>query len=498
MPRPSAILGIFCILLVLVLPFDTAAQEAPASDSPQAETTEPAQAEAPADDAGAASGDAAEEPAYPAGLDDPGIDLDELELRLLPLTADQLSALAAAWQANVQQQSQAVVDATIDSQSGGGETSADDLENIVRLSEERGLGFARFGAVVDSLAKKGGDEAEVAKYRAYRSAIAVEEKQQADWRTLLRMGLNWVTSEDGGQKLAIRVVVIGISLFALFLVARVVRAYARRLLQRVPDLSKLLQAFLSLVVYWVTVAVGLMIVLSALGVDVTPLFAVVGGASFIIAFAMQDTLGNLAAGLMIMFNRPFDEGDYITAGGTSGTVKSVSVVSTTVTTPDNQVIVIPNSKVWGDVITNTTASDTRRVDLVFGIGYDDSIEEAQQVLEEVVNAHPAVLDDPAPVIRVGELADSSVNFIVRPWVQAADYWTVLWDLTRSVKEAFDAKGISIPFPQTDMHVKVAGSAPSAGLAALGVAGDDGRGTPGGATDFASGDDGARHDDDQST
>jgi small conductance mechanosensitive channel len=243
-------------------------------------------------------------------------------------------------------------------------------------------------------------------------------------------------------------------------------------------------------VYWLTIAFGLMVVLAALGVNITPLFALVGGASFIIAFALQETLGNLAAGLMIMINRPFDEGDYVLVAGLGGTVKHVSVVSTTVTTPDNQVIVIPNSKVWGDVITNVTASETRRIDLLFGIGYGDSIEQAQKVLEEVVAHHPLVLKDPAPVIRVNELADSSVNFIVRPWTKTGDYWTVYWDLQRAVKEAFDNNGISIPFPQTDMHLHVVNNEKAAAPAVVSALGEDDTGRPRGATDYGSGDYGA--------
>jgi small conductance mechanosensitive channel len=219
------------------------------------------------------------------------------------------------------------------------------------------------------------------------------------------------------------------------------------------SLSRLLQGFLTTVVYWLTIAFGLMIVLAALGVNITPLFALVGGASFIIAFAMQETLGNLAAGLMIMIYRPFDEGDYVSVAGVSGTVQRVSAVSTTVTTPDNQVIVVPNSKVWGDVITNVTASETRRVDLVFGIGYDDSIEVAQKTFEEIVAAHPCVLSDPPPLIRVNALSDSSVDFVVRPWVNATDYWTVYWDLTRQMKEVFDEKGLTLPYPQTVMTIR---------------------------------------------
>ena len=164
------------------------------------------------------------------------------------------------------------------------------------------------------------------------------------------------------------------------------------------------------IVYWVVLAVGLMLVLAALGVNITPLFALIGGISFIAAFAMQDTLSNLASGLLIMIYRPFDRGDYVDTGGVSGTVTSVNIVATTVVTPDNKVIVIPNKNVWGNIITNVTASDTRRVDLVFGISYDDPIPEAIRVMEETVEAHPLVLKEPAPTIRVNELADSSVNF----------------------------------------------------------------------------------------
>ena len=399
-------------------------------------------------------------PAYPAGLDDPAIELEELQLRLLPLTVDQLGALADAWQGIVAAQTQAVVDETIASSKLPEAQREIGRERVVDLAAARDDGFDRFTAVVRNLSKKGGDEAVVATYRAYRASIIVQEKQQADWQTLFKEAANWMVAKDGGIKLGIRILVIGAALLGLFIAAKLVRAYATRMFKHVPNISKLLQGFLAMVVYWITIAVGLMIVLSALGVDITPLFAVFGGGAFILAFAMQETLGNLAAGLMIMINRPFDEGDYVSIAGLGGTVKHVSIVSTEIITPDNQVIVIPNSKVWGDVITNVTASETRRVDLVFGIGYGDSIEKAQSVLEKTVAAHPLVLQDPAPVIRVNELADSAVNFIVRPWSKTSDYWTVYWDLQRAVKEAFDACGISIPFPQTDMHVHVAGSAAS--------------------------------------
>lgn len=424
---------------------------------------------------------------YPEGLDDPSIDLEELQLRLIPLTVDQLSTLAAAWQDEARAAAQAVIDKVLEIRAAEeADTEALRKERLALL-EERDLVFEKFSAVISSFEAKGGDPADVAAMRDYISSITIQGRSQMTPQELADSLLTWLISSDGGLGIGFRVAVIAGSLFGLFIVARIVRGWARRAFSRIPNLSKLLRGFLVMAVYWLTIAFGLMIVLAALGVNVTPLFALVGGASFIIAFALQETLGNLAAGLMIMINRPFDEGDYVQVAGLGGTVMRVSVVSTTVTTPDNQVIVIPNSKVWGDVITNVTASDTRRVDLVFGISYGDSIEQAQRVLEEVVANHPLVLQEPAPVIRVSELADSSVNFIVRPWTETGDYWTVYWDLQRAVKEAFDANGISIPFPQTDMHLHVTnrseGTAPAAASA---LTGDETR-SPSGTADYASGD-----------
>lgn len=390
---------------------------------------------------------------YPPELDDPSIALDELELKVLPLTADELKSLSEAWLENAQAATAALTDKIIEIRNSGDAVTDKQRDERLSLAERRRQIFERFALVISSLEAKGGDPEFVESLRTYAAAVAIQGSSRMTYRELADYLLKWLRSPDGGIQVIISVAVIVASLLGLLVVARVARGWALRFFGRIPKLSKLLQGFLAMTVYWLVIAFGLMIVLGALGVDITPLFALVGGASFILAFAMQDTLGNLAAGLMIMINRPFDEGDYVTVAGVGGTVKHVSVVSTTVTTPDNQVIVIPNSKVWGDVITNVTASETRRVDLVFGIGYDDSIEEAQKTLEKVVNEHPKVLSDPPAVIRVNTLNDSSVDFIVRPWVNAEHYWDVYWDLTLQVKEAFDARGISIPFPQTEMRIR---------------------------------------------
>jgi small conductance mechanosensitive channel len=155
---------------------------------------------------------------------------------------------------------------------------------------------------------------------------------------------------------------------------------------------------------------------------------------------------------MILLYRPFDVGDVVDAGGVSGKVSHMSLVNTTFMTFDNQSLVVPNNNIWGAVITNVTAQRTRRVDLVFGISYGDDIEKAERVLHEIVESYDAVLDDPEPMIKLHELADSSVNFIVRPWVKTDDYWDTYWDLTKAVKQRFDKEGISIPFPQRDVHI----------------------------------------------
>ncbi len=457
------VLRLLASLLVLALCVQGAGpglgQETPA---PQAASGADAPAEAPpgTDPATEEAGEEAAPPAYPPQLDSVDIPLRELALRVIPLTVAQLQALADAWQQNVQALTTELVDAQVallgtaesPAASRRDATAAPDATALQDRTIARNAAFERYTVVVDGLETKGGDEALVASYRAYRAAILLDETRAATWQDLAGDAVTWALSPEGGLRLAVQAAVILAALLALFTVARVIRGLARRWFGRVPNLSKLLQAFLAMVVYWIVIAIGLMIVLSALGVDITPLFAVVGGASFIIAFAMQETLGNLAAGLMIMINRPFDEGDYVSVAGTSGTVQSVSIVSTIVTTPDNQVIVIPNGKVWGDVITNVTASATRRVDLTFGIGYGDSMEVAQDVLTKVVMAHRLVLSEPAPMIRVNALSASSVDIVVRPWVRASDYWTVYWDLTRQAKEALDAAGITIPYPQTDMHL----------------------------------------------
>lgn len=384
---------------------------------------------------------------------DPQVPERELAFDLIPLTKEELEPLARAWQAIVQAETRAISDKQIALVRDTDAATDAAYQDIARMVEARAALFERYSMVVDAFESKGGDPALVSDLRTYRDSVFFNETLLASPKAIFFAFAEWATRLDGGLSIVKDMGIVLLAFVALLAVARVFRGLARKWIGRVPAISNLLEAFLVGVVFWLVLSIGLLVVLASLGVNVAPLFAMIGGASFILAFAFQDTLGNLASGLMIMINQPFDEGDYVLVGGVGGTVKSVSIVATTVTTPDNQIIVIPNKNVWGNVITNVTASDTRRVDLVFGIAYEDSIPDALAILEQVVRAHPATLDEPEPVIRVHQLADSSVNFICRPWVKTEDYWAVYWDLTHQVKEAFEVEGISIPYPQRDIHIK---------------------------------------------
>jgi small conductance mechanosensitive channel len=188
------------------------------------------------------------------------------------------------------------------------------------------------------------------------------------------------------------------------------------------------------------------------GVSTAPFVAVIGAAGLAVDFALQGSLSNFAAGVMIIFFRPFRVGDVIEGGGTLGAVEEIQVFATILKTADNKRIIVPNSALTSGNIINYSANPNRRVDLVFGIGYDDDMAKAKGIAMEILARHPLVLKDPAPEVVVGQLADSSVNLYVRPWVRNADYWATYFDLIESIKGAFDKQGITIPFPQRDVHL----------------------------------------------
>ncbi len=216
--------------------------------------------------------------------------------------------------------------------------------------------------------------------------------------------------------------------------------------------DSILVNFVSSIVNAVLLLFVLIAALDQLGVDTTSMVALVGAAGLAVGLALQGSLQNFAAGVMMIVFRPFKLGDFIEAGGVSGIVESINIFSTVLKTVDNREIIIPNGQIYSGAITNYSARDTRRIDLVFGIGYDDDMLKAKQIMQGILAAHEGVLAEPAPGVAVAELADSSVNFNVRPWVKREDYWAVRADLIEAIKLAFDDNGISIPYPQMDVHL----------------------------------------------
>jgi small conductance mechanosensitive channel len=259
--------------------------------------------------------------------------------------------------------------------------------------------------------------------------------------------------EDNAVNFIIRLLIVIVVLLVIRALARITRKIVSAACDRSSlNMSVLLKSILVSTSGGTVMVLGILIALSQVGISLAPMLAGLGVAGFIVGFALQDSLGNFAAGAMILIYRPFDVDDLVEVPGASGLVKKMNLVSTTITTLDNQTLVVPNSKIWGDVIKNVTAQRMRRVDLEIGIGYGDDIEHAEQVLVEIVSGHEKVLAKPEPKIKLHLLGDSSVIFIVRPWTKTDDYWDVYWDILREVKLRFDREGISIPFPQRDVHV----------------------------------------------
>ncbi|MBC8442346.1 MAG: mechanosensitive ion channel [Deltaproteobacteria bacterium] len=210
--------------------------------------------------------------------------------------------------------------------------------------------------------------------------------------------------------------------------------------------------FLESITYYTFLIVVIIATAGQLGINTTSFITIVGAAGLAIGLALKDSLSNFASGVMLILFRPFRAGDFVNAGGVSGTVASIALFNTTLKTPDNQKVIVPNSKITNNVITNVTTNDTRRVDLVIGISYDDDIKKTKEVLNRIIQEDKRILDTPKTKIAVSELADSSVNFVVRPWVKTSEYWDVYYDLIEKIKITFDEEGIHIPYPQQDVHL----------------------------------------------
>lgn len=488
---PLCLIG-FALLCVLAGGIPASAQDA-------SET--PAGSSAASDSAEAAPDDDAPEAKTTV---DPTLPLDHLEILVRPLTKSELEIEAAAWEKLLREKAGEIATTSLKAReiketlkgtesetpdkTLSDETSADDtnpeetdasgdadsqpaddaaepdsiedaesqaanrdelLAQVVELQNQRTALSDRLEVVLVSLESKGG---EVAAYRSYISAISGIELDTSDVASVWSGIVGWLTSKEGGQRWAWNVARFLLILFVTWMVARLVARAVNWLLDRKVRLSQLAERLISRTIRNVVLAIGFAVALTALEIDITPIIAAIGATGLVVGLALQGTLSNFASGLLILINRPFDVGDVVSAGGVTGTIDQMNLVSTRFKTFDNQAIYVPNNEIWNNVITNITANETRRVDLEFGIGYDDDFEQAERIIQEIVTAHDLVLDDPEPTVVTHALGDSSVNIVCRPWAKTSDWWSVKTDVTRTVKKRFDEAGISFPYPQTDVHL----------------------------------------------
>jgi small conductance mechanosensitive channel len=218
------------------------------------------------------------------------------------------------------------------------------------------------------------------------------------------------------------------------------------------EIDNTLVKFFESIIFYTLMTVVVIAAAGQLGINTTSFLTIVGAAGLAVALALKDSLSNFSSGVMLILFRPFRIGDFVTVGGVTGSVLDIALFNTTLNTPDNKREIVPNSSITSNVITNVTANDTRRVDLVIGIGYDDDIKKAKEILLRIIKEEERVLESPQTNIAVSELGDSSVNLVVRPWVKTDDYWDVYFTLTEKIKLTFDEEGISIPYPQRDIHI----------------------------------------------
>lgn len=242
---------------------------------------------------------------------------------------------------------------------------------------------------------------------------------------------------------------------AIFVIGRWISRFLVALISRLMKKSGVDHMLVGFVTSLTNAVLLLFIIIAALdqlGVNTTSFIALIGAAGLAVGLALQGSLQNFACGVLLIIFRPFKVGDYIEAAGTAGVIEEIGIFSTRMKTGDNREIIVPNGSIYGGNITNYSARDTRRIDMVFGIGYGDDMKKAREIMQSILAADSRILKDPEPLVAVGELAESSVNFNVRPWVASPDYWAVRFDLNEKIKLAFDEAGISIPFPQMDLHL----------------------------------------------
>jgi len=278
----------------------------------------------------------------------------------------------------------------------------------------------------------------------------MNELQMSDLTGFDWAGL-WVTVRMAGLDFGMKVLIALVIFFVGRMIARLVTKGLHNVMQS-QKVDKILETFVCNLAYWALMIFVIIASINQIGVQTTSLIAIMAAASLAIGLALQGSLANFAAGVLIIMFRPYRVGDFVEAAGIAGVVLQVQILTTILKTGDNKQIIVPNGQIMNSIITNFSAHDTRRVEMTVGVSYDDDLDKVRSTIQDLVNADERILKDPECLIAVSELADSSVNFTVRPWVNTADYSSVKFDLTEAIKKRFDKEGISFPFPQQDVHI----------------------------------------------
>jgi small conductance mechanosensitive channel len=276
-------------------------------------------------------------------------------------------------------------------------------------------------------------------------AVQIPDVSGIDWAALLEK------IQTLGIDFGIKAVIALVIFYVGRTIARLLVKGVRKVMQA-QDSDQILVSFVSSLAYWAIMTFVIIAAIGQIGVQTTSLIAIMGAAGLAIGLSLQGSLANFAAGVLIVMFRPYRVGDFVEAAGVAGSVVQVQILTTVLKTGDNKQIVIPNGQIMGSIITNYSANETRRVDLTIGVGYDDDLDKVRSTLQDLIDADERILKDPASLIAVSELGDSSVNFVVRTWVNSADYWGVYFGLTEAIKKRFDQEGISFPYPQQDVHL----------------------------------------------
>jgi small conductance mechanosensitive channel len=399
------------------------------------------------------------DPTQATTVSDPNVDLRVLELQLRPLALESLEHELEAWRLLLEEQSRAhskarialidsnrVEDAKgsheVDRESGDSGVAPERgalIETADELREARIEISDRLRVVLEAYRAKGGDEDVIDEYTKYDGALDDMDVDMSDRQTAMETIRTWAVSDHGGKRLAKKAGIFTLALLFALLVGRLIGAGVYAALKGTGASSELVRRFLRTWIRRVALLIGALWGLSLIDVSVTPLLAALGAAGFILAFALQNSLSNLASGLMIVFQRPFDVGDSIDAAGISGTVKKVSLFTTYLSTDENKQVIVPNNMIWDDVVVNATGADTRRLSIEFELDPEYSLSEVREILLEEMEAHPDVLKNPPPEVKLAHIGSDGMTFVCWPWVQTEHRDHVRWELVARVGEKLNVK-----------------------------------------------------------